>query len=351
MPPSFNNRLWRPARLAVMAALAAVLLAGCSGFHPIYTPVGQIMTGYAERDATPYVLEMEDVGMACSMGESLDPLLYSFSRVTSAPNTTGTLMQVLAGICGERQAVQQELRYLRASYQDNTSEIRDARSDMQIWYGATASRRLMAYNRGLEAYDYDPDASERMCPDLGDDQDELTFLTALLSGAQAVMDDAKSGGRAGVSRAIAAQVERSAGCLENAKWAGIPGNLRAIIWVLLPDLSPEEVEDPWKIMAMNRETAFKGGLRTAIALELVMAENVGRLDVVESALSYLADIEDRFEVNPRYRLVDEVGMEVSMSVSDRIWTERYGHRTPANRFGRLSKEPEPREDIDTEGLL
>lgn len=351
MTPSDCHCHHKPARLALMAILAIAFLAGCSGFHPIYTPVGQIMTGYAERDATPYVLEMEDVGMACAMGESLDPLLYSFSRVTAEPNTTGTLLQVLAGICGEREAVEQELRYLRADYQNNTSEIRDARSNMRLWYAATASRRLMAYNRGLKAYDFDPDAEELMCPSLGDDQDELTFLSALLSGAQAVMDDAKSGGQAGVSRALAAQVERSATCLKNDKWAGIPGNLRAIIWVLLPDLSPEAVDDPWEIMAMNRQTALKGGLRTAIALELVMAENVGRLDVVEGALSFLADNGEQFQVNPRYRLVDRVGMEVATAVSDRIWTERYGHRTPANRFGHISKEQETREEIDTEGLL
>ncbi|TVP57067.1 MAG: hypothetical protein EA349_07245 [Halomonadaceae bacterium] len=351
MPTRFTPRSWRSVPAVLITGVAALWLAGCSGFHPIYTPVGQIVTGYAERDATPYVLQMDDVGMACAMGEALDPLVFSFSRVTSEPNTTGTLLQVLAGICSEREAVEQELRYLRASYQDNNTEMRDARTQMQHKYAATASRRLKAFERGMKAYRFDPGAEDLMCPSYRNDQDELTFMMALLSGAQAVMDDAKSGGQAGVSRALASQVERAAVCLKNDKWAGIPGNLRAIIWVLLPDNRPASVDDPWKVMAMNRQTAINGGLRTAIALELVMAENVGNMEVAADALAYLAEAESRFEANPRYLMVDRGGMEVAMAVSDRIWTTRYGHRTPGNRFGRISKEREPREDIDTEGLL
>ncbi|MDX1588144.1 MAG: hypothetical protein R3296_04340 [Oleiphilaceae bacterium] len=342
----------RSLRPVLVALVASLFVAGC-GIHPIYTPTGQVLSGYGESHATPYVLEMDDIGMACSLGESLDPLLYSFKRVKANPETTGSLLQVLAGICAEREAVEEELRYLRAEHKNDLSGMRDARNAMQRKYGATANRRLKAFNRGMTAFRFDPasQVEELDCPCYRNDQDELTFMMALLSGAQAVLDDAKAGGRAGVSRSLAPQVERAAACLDSEKWGGLPGNIRAVIWVLLPDTRPDDDLDPWAVMKANREVAMAAGMRTAMALELVMAENVGRTETVAEVLAFLAESEERFVVRPEYQLVDLVGMEVALFVSDRIWTDRYGYRTPSNRFGRISDEQEQDESINTEGLL
>ncbi|MDX1588147.1 MAG: hypothetical protein R3296_04355 [Oleiphilaceae bacterium] len=336
-----------------MALTVAFLgLSGCGGFHLIYTPVGQGLSGYARDHATPYVLAMDDVGMACEHGLGVEPLLYSFSRVTHNPDLTGTLLQVLGGICGERDAVEEELRYLRASYHNNISEMQDARSSLQRRYAINAKRRLLAYERSMAAFDFDPTQPELdECPPYRNNQDELTFMLGLLSGLQAVMDDARSGGRAGVSRGLAMQVERAATCLGNKKWGGMPGNLRALVWTLLPDSRPDGIDDPWQFMAENRQLAMDKGVRTAMVLELVMAENLNRTDTMAEVLSVLAESEGNFTVSPDYRLVDSTGMEVARFVSDRLWTRRYGHATPSNRFGRISKDREPGKEIDTEGLL
>ncbi|TVP57068.1 MAG: hypothetical protein EA349_07250 [Halomonadaceae bacterium] len=338
-------------RQIVTAGMAATVLSGCGGFHLIYTPTGQALSGYAETHNTPYVLEMHDVGIACSLGLALDPLLYSFSRVTVAPENTGTLLQVLAGICGEREAQYEELRYLRAGHQDVTEEIQDARTAMQRRYEVNAGRRLASFNRAMRAFAFDPSADVPVCPCYRNNQDELTFMLGLVSGLQAVMDDAKGGGGAGVSRGLALQIERAATCLDNTKWAGLPGNLRALVWSLLPDSRPDEITDPWASMADNRQLAMNGGMRTAIVLELVMAENLGRNDTIAEVLALLAASEGDFQVNPEYRMVDLAGMEIARFVSDRVWTRRYGYSTPLNRFGRVSDERPARENIDTDGLL
>lgn len=362
MPNPVKRHLWRirfsPRRSwsftkPLLFLTACVSLTGCGGFHLIYTPVGQGLSGYAMDHATPYVLEMDDVGMACEHGLGVEPLLYSFSRVTAAPDRTGTLLQVLAGTCGEREAVEEELRYLRAGFHNNLSEMHDARSSMKRRYAINARRRLLAYERSMAAFDFDPqvDVEEGRCPAYRNNQDEMTFMLGLLSGLQAVMDDTKSGGRVGVSKRLAVEVERSASCLGNEKWAGLPGNLRALIWTLLPDSRPDEVADPWEFMAQNRELAMKKGIRTAIVLELVMAEIVGDNEKMAEILATLADSQEHLTVNPDYRLMDETGMEVARFVSDRLWTRRYGHATPENRFGLTRKERKTKEDIDTEGLL
>ncbi|MGM0451199.1 MAG: hypothetical protein ACQERE_10235 [Pseudomonadota bacterium] len=348
MPNKTKNGVSLARITGVLVAL--VMLAGCS-VNPLHKITGDVMTGYAEAENTPYVLEMTDVGKACALGESVDPLLYSFSRVTMEPAKTGTLLSVLAGICMEQEAQEEELRYLRADYQDNTTELRDAREAMQRKYGITAERRERAFKRMLTGFSYEP-KPDAECPNLYSDQDEITFLLGLVSGAQAVLNDGKARGRAGVSRRLAAQVERSTYCVDNEKWAGIPEGLRATVWVLLPDLKPDEVDaDTWEVLARNRKLGVEEGLRIPAAFELQIAENVGRDETIAEVLAYLDKTSDDFEVWERYQLADRVAMQIAWAVSDRYWTKEHGHRTPQNRFGETGTELDEGDDIDTEGLL
>lgn len=343
-----SQRHWRVLRLTLLVVLMAVM-AGCA--NPIYKVTGDVLNAYSRTHATPYVLEMDDIRMACSLGQSVDPLLTSFERVNSSNPETGGLMQLLAGLCIEERAVEEELRYLRARYQDNSEELRDARTNSARLYGLTAQRRLETFNRINEAYEFDPAADELQCPCMRDDQDELTFMVGLLSGAQAVLDDAKARGRAGVSRSLAPQIERAASCLDNEKWAGIPRNIRAVIWVLLPDTRPADDIDPWQVMADNRDIAIDRGLRTAFALELAMAENVGNDEVIAESLAALAASEDGFELWEEYALVDLIGKQVALYVSDRVWTSNSGYRTPGGRFGRVDDTRPERDDSDIDDLL
>jgi len=342
-----NNKL--PGVRGIGLVLMVLMLAGCT-VNPLHKMTGDVMTGYAQQHNTPYVLAMTDVGMACSLGESVDPLLYSFSRVTHAPEKTGSLMLGLSGVCMEQETAAEELRYLRADYRGNTSEMRDARESMQRKYGVMAERRLMAYERMLRGFNYKPEPGSS-CPTFYTDQDEITFLLGLAAGAQAILNDGKSRGRADVPRNIAAQVERSANCVENEKWAGFPRALRASIWILLPDLRPDNAPDPWLVLANSRELGVELGMRLPAALELLSAENVGKREVIEESLAYLAETRDEFEVNPRYSLLDRISMQVAWDVSDRLWTKEHGHRTPRDQFGETGTETGRDESIDTGGLL
>ena len=348
MPNKTNNGISLARITGVLVAL--VMLAGCS-VNPLHKITGDVMTGYAEAENTPYVLAMTDVGKACALGESVDPLLYSFSRVTMEPAKTGTLLSVLAGICMEQDAQEEELRYLRADYEGNLNELRDAREAMQRKYGITAERRERAFKRMLTGFSYEP-KPDAECPNLYTDQDEITFLLGLVSGAQAVLNDGKAGGRAGVSRSLAAQVERSTYCVDNEKWAGIPEGLRATIWVLLPDLKPDEVSaSAWEVLERNRKLGVEKGLRIPAAFELQIAENVGRDKTIAETLAYLDETSEDFEVWEQYQLTDRVAMQIAWAVSDRLWTREHGYRTPVNRFGETGNEPDEDSNIDTEGLL
>ncbi|SDW38873.1 hypothetical protein [Marinobacter mobilis] len=322
-------------KLLTISALA--LLAGCQA-NPIYTTTGVVLSNYAEGEATPYVLQMTDTRMACSLGESLDPLLYSFSRVTSAPDATGAMLMLLAANCSEQQAWEEELRYLRADHQGNVSAAKDARESMKRLNAEVAKRRYLAFQRAMRAYDYDPNEADAECPFLYEDQDELTFMVGLVTGMQAIVNDANSGSMAGVPRNIAPQAERAAQCLDNEKWAGLPNAIRALVWLLIPDTQPALAPDPWRVFDDSARLGVEGGIRISMALQAVAAETFGRPDVLEATLKRFVESESTFEVDENYPLVDAIAGEVLMFSSDKYWTANYGYRTPARFFGQLSEE-------------
>lgn len=326
-------------RLAV--ALAFLLLAGCSA-NPIYSTTGVVLSGYSEGEATPYVLQMSDPQMACSLGEGLDPLLYSFSRVTEAPDTTGSLLMLLAGNCMEYRAWEAELAYLRADFEGNVPAAKDAREEAKRLNAKTAERRLSSFHRAMAAYDFDPAAEPLECPFLFTDQDELTFLLGLLTGMQAIVNDANSGALAGIPRNIAPQAERAASCLDNDKWGGLPNAVRALVWLLLPDTRPELSPDPWFVLDHSTELGIQAGMRASMALEAVAAETFGRPGVLAETIAEYAESEERVDVWDDYRLVDQIAGEVIRFASDKHWTANYGYRTPQTFFGKMS----PKRDTD-----
>src|SRR5690554_2234437 len=146
--------------------------------------------------------------MACALGEGVDPLMYSVSRVTSAPDTTGSLLMLLAANCMEYRTWEAELDYLRADFSGDIPAALDARGKANRLHVQTAKRRYQAFQRAMAAYDFDPSAEPLECPFLFSEQDELTFLLGLLTGMQAIVNDSNSGAMAGVPRNIAPQAEQ-----------------------------------------------------------------------------------------------------------------------------------------------
>ena len=123
--------------------------------------------------------------------------------------------------CMEYKAWAAELAYLRADYEGNVPVAKDARERSKRLYALTAERRLLAFRRAMAAYDFDPSKEPLECPFLFSEQDEITFLLGLLTGMQAVVNDANSGARA-------------ATCVDNEKVGGLPNAVRALVWLLLP---------------------------------------------------------------------------------------------------------------------
>ena len=322
----------RSARLFLL--LSFIATAGCS-VNPLYVTTGQIMTGYAWSESTPYTFTLDDPDMACTLGTAFDPFVYSFKRVTATPNKTGSLMLLLSANCSEEHAWQAQLRSMRDAQKGDVKGAQDARTEYQRWEAVTARRRFQSYREAMKAYDYDPSNPDQDCPDFDTDNDELTFLLGLLTGTQAVMNDSASGDQVNVPRDIAPHAERAARCLSNVKWAGLPDAIRASVWLLIPSSRPQGARDPWKVLAHCAALGDRKGMRAAGAVEAVIAENMGRDDIVAKAIKDFAQAGKTMTVWKKYQLVDATAKHVVMAVSDRYWTQHFGQRTPQNMFGKL----------------
>jgi hypothetical protein len=331
-----DNKMGRLGQGFKASLLALVgFLVGCSA-NPVYTTTGVVLSNYAEGEATPYVLQMTDASMACSLGQSVDPLIYSFSRVTEPPATTGSLLMLLAANCSEYQAMEAELDYLQADFAGNVPAAKDAREKAKRLNAEVASRRLVAFERAMLAYDFDPAAEPLQCPFLFNDQDELTFLLGHLTGLQAIVNDANSGALAGIPRNIAPQAERAVRCIDNEKWGGIPNAIRAVVWLLLPDTRPALSPSPWDVLDNSVQLGIDRGFRVSTALQIVAAETFGRPDVLETAIRNFVESGETLEISAAYPLIDSVAERVVLHASDKHWVSNYGYRTPRASFGELS---------------
>ena len=322
----------------VVGGITLAGLSGCSS-NPVYSATGAIVSGYAETEATSYVLQMSDADSTCMLGETLEPFLYSFSRVTKAPDVPGAMMLLLAAHCSEQSAWAEELRYLREDFRGNVPAATDAREHSKRLYSQSASRRYTAFQRTMRAYSYLPSNDQPTCPIFEVERDEFIFMMGILTGIQAVMNDANSGARARIPRNIVPQAERAARCLDNRKWHGLPNALRALVWLVIPSSKPVQVSDAWTVLEKSSRQGIEGGNRVSLALEIVAADSFGRYEVLERGLARYRDSESNFRVNLKYRLVDSIASETVRFISDKHWTANYGYRTPQQFLGYLKATP------------
>ena len=291
----------------------------------------------------PYVMTYDDTEMACALGECMTPLLMSFEAVGSDPDKLAVLQYVSAASCADADALTAELRYLRNINQGNVTEAQDARIVQKRKAALAARRQYEAYQRMVREYG---EIKEDQCPDLDKEFDQLVWMVGLIAGAQSLMNDGTSGGQVGVPRDIAAKVSRGAGCLENAKWWGVPGGIQGAIWNLLPPLAPENAK-PWKKLERSQEIGFDQGIRLGSALYAMSAYSKGNDQRLREAIRRFAEY-DESKINQNYRLLDTMADTIIRGLSDRMWTEATGKRTPVGGLGSFWDDGSSGQDDNTD---
>lgn len=326
--------------------LAGGLLMALQGCGVIYKTTGDVLVSYGRSELVPYLLDSSDIQMACVGGEALTPLLMSFQRVGTRPEKLGVMVYTVAAVCSDADMVESELRYIRAMNDGNTNEAQDARIAQKRFAALSAQRQQLAYELTEELYGAVEEGGK--CPRLNSDFDEMVFLAGNLSGIQAVLNDATAEGVVGVPRNLAAKVERNMRCLDNEKWWGVPRGTRAALWSLLPMLAPNENVDAWAELRNSAELGIDAGVRLSSALYAISAYTQGDDDLMKEAIRGFATAD---HINKDYMLMDAIAEFMVLGMSDRLWTEGTGRRTPIGNLGRFWDDRSSAPAINIDDLL
>ena len=333
----------------LLLGFAALLMSGCATVNRLGANTGLRFT---EHNVIPPIFSDDDVQMACINGQALAPVIYATGDaqgygIGADNDQLSVLLYSTSALCSEQTALENELRYMRASRANNVEEATDARIAQKRWAELASRRQYRAYQSFVHYYEnkYDIKIGEK-CPKFDGDFDEIVFMLGSISGIQAVTNDINSQNAVGVPKDIGAKVERAMTCLDSDKWWGVPMAVRAAIWNLLPGSG--EGQDPWATLKASAAVGKSKGVRLSYALYVLSAfAKADDVRLREALTAYAATTDEgsTFVVNPKYRLFDKFGDLVIWGISDRYWTQHTGSRTPAGSLAQFWD----KKDIDSSG--
>lgn len=331
------------------AVVASVALSGCGVVnHMIYKTTGDVMQGFSKNHTVPYLLESGDLAMGCAMSEATAPLLMSFGRVTNEPDQLAVMLYLSAGGCAEEQAREYELQGLAALRAMNADNAEDAMIRQKRAHATAAKRYFRGWQHHNTFYG-EPGTGE--CPSFDDDLDEFIYLAGLLSGLQALNAEIQSTSSIGVPKNVGSVVARATSCLDNEKWWGAPMALRATVWAMIPGATPEG-EDPFQRLEIADNQGEEAGVRISHVFHAIAAQNKGDNERLRDVIRSHAESLEETPPNEEWRFVDAMATQMIVAISDRLWVENNGYRTPMGQLGTFwDDEAEAVETMDLDDLL
>lgn len=336
------------ARCLYIATSLVVAMATTNCKGTLYGITGDLLVGYTSDHLLPFALQSDDPDRACHLGVGLGNFINSFERVTDSPDKTAVFVFSTAAVCAEDAANEQELRRIRAVRAGNAEDANDARFAAQHHHLLAAKRQFEAYTRMTMAFAQDKEETNA-CPTLEDEFDQLVFLLGNLAGVQAVQHDRKGEGLAGVPMDIPRRVSDALNCIDNDKWWGVPKALQAAIWLSIPGSAPEGTGDPWVQLDNALPMGESAGVRLVFAVDAQAALAAGNTDRVRTTIRRFAEL-DPGRVSQQWRLLDAMAQTQVRSISDLLWTEATGHRTPLSALGNFWDDPTDGNPLDLESL-
>ncbi|WP_144820765.1 hypothetical protein [Marinobacter piscensis] len=341
--------LTRRLRGLLLALVFSSLLPGCSVIdNMMYKTTGDVMQGFSREHTIPYLMASDDLSMGCAMSEATAPLLMSFGRVTAEPDQLAVMLYLSAGSCAEEQGREHELAALAAIRDGEGSAAEDAMIRQKRAYALASRRYLQSWKHHTAVYGQ-PGTGE--CPAFDDDLDEFVYFAGLLSGLQALNAEIQSTSSVGVPKNTGAVAARGAGCLENDKWWGAPAALQATVWSMMPGAMPEG-ESAFERLETAEKRADEAGVRLGYVFHAIAAGNQGDEALVKSVIRRHAESLEMQPANKDWAFVDAMATNMMTAISDRLWVENTGHRTPLGRLGHFwDDRQKPVETMDLDGLL
>lgn len=315
---------------AAAMSLGALALSGCESLQAGNT---HVVLGLLEKKVVPPTMQMSDVDMGCAFALANTPLIASTRAFYADPSMLESVQLLAAGGCAEQQALDEELRYMRAQRDKRPDEALDARTSQKRMLQRAALRQLGAFDRMRGALEKKYKFTYgQSCPRFRKDFDELVYLLGTVAGLQAFSNDVAAQQVVGVPSDIAPKAEFAMTCLSNTKWWGVPLAARAAVWSLVPGGSEGKDVNASFDLAMG--IGEREGVRVAHVMAAVAAVSADNQDRIRYLLRRFTSVK-YFQPNADYRFVDESAVLQMQNISDRMWTLNTGMRTPVGKLGKF----------------
>jgi len=337
----------RITRLLTSTALAisAMTMGGCA---LIESNVSGTTLSIIEDGFTPPVLQLNDVEMGCTFSMVNAPLVGAARNFYGDPSLMETVMLSSAGVCSENQAINEEMRYLRASREKRADEALDARIAQKRYLAVAAERQYGSFMRmkiRLEQKYFFKFGTD--CPRFKRDFDEMVYLLGAIGGLQAMQNDIAAQQAVGVPTDIAPMVDRAMNCLDNTTWWGAPDAARAVVWSIIPGAGDgKDIKGTFDRAMSIAETR---GVRLAHVMAAVAAQSTDDKAALRQIIKRFTTAKD-YKSNRDYRLIDAIAQAQITNISDRLWTENTGTRTPIASLGKFWDD-KAGGDIDADSFL
>lgn len=308
--------------------LIPLLLAGCAAKIDRFT-----LDRVVDRGA-----DVADTGKACIMGAALVHPLGSLTH--KEPHLALTIAEGVGALCDEVVAWEAELSAARSKRNDvalgdgRVAEITDARIAAVRANARTAARFETSFQQMQGSFG---EIGSGECPKIAE-KDEFAYLFGLVTGTLALLHDRAASGANNIPLDRLNAIARGASCIDDTRWWSVPTALQGAAWATIPGSGPVD-KDPWQMLEDAASRGEPSGVRVARAIEVLIAANSGRTDILEASLAKHAASIAATPQDGQWRLLDTYAYEVSLHQSDLVWTEERGHRTEV--FGTVPGEIEP----------
>ena len=322
-----------------------LLITGCSRF--IHRTTGNVLSDHVVKNGIPSLMKSNIGTLAYSTSEADAALFETFTAVGSRTEKVSVALYLLAGFYWANQAYEHERYYLRAMYTGNAAVAQDERiAERNAWKEA-ALRWLLSYQYMQRGFG----KIGETCPRLSTESDQLLFLFGLLGGVESLIASVSSMHQVNVPMDAAVNSARAANCLDNEKWWGLPKAIQGAIWTVVPGSAPKG-GDGWQAMAQGVEIGNRSGMHLGYVLQATMADNANKTELVRSSLKGFVEARQKYPTPEKLRLMDSISESMMQIISDRIWLQATGHRTPVGGLGSFPKTgEEPQIDPSLEQLV
>ncbi|MBL4866083.1 MAG: hypothetical protein JKY67_06885 [Pseudomonadales bacterium] len=305
------------------------------------------MVNFGNKYMNPWFMASEDTDVMCAMGEGMAAMAFPLG-----PNIDPIIPMITlaSSMCADEKAKEEELRYIRALRRSDIETAQDARTMRQRWTALAAKRQWFGFKAAVRAFG-EPGGT---CPKLKHRNEELAYMFGLFGGVQALQADMASGGTVGVTMDVLPKVIRGIQCLDSDEFWGIPDAVvaSADIMMAIIDGDKEATSKGYARLDKAAKLGEEKGVRLVQMMQAILYSGQGDEEALKKVIRRHVASKEAVPADPSLNLLDEMATRGIRLISDKLWTQHTGQRTPYGRLGTFWDDtPVVQAGLDIDDLL